>query len=194
MKEIKIDLLADLNNMSIVYGLLKENGIKLFLDQADSIEKNLNGNPFNADVDLTDYKNFINQKMPYYLRNTIFLLYFSGLEEVISILYLSENSEENKLDNGYGILRFKTYIKEKYSGDLSTFKEYQTISEFQRVRNALLHAGGRVDLAKDKKIINDFVKKYKSYFSIENGKLLISEQGVNVLKDTIVNFLKALEV
>lgn len=138
-----------------------------------------------SDENRVYWKNIYENNFPKQLRNTTFLMMFGHFEEMLFLLWKQYNPSNVELDKkGFGITKFKTYIKTTLQVDLGQHQSYQQISEAQKIRNSLLHIAGRVSLAKDAKALNSIIKRNPSFYSIELDRVQLHYDGV-------LNFQKA---
>lgn len=132
-----------------------------------------------SDKDKIYWKNVYENNFPKQLRNTTFLLIFGHFEEMLFLLWKNYNPSNIELDKkGYGITKFKTYIKTTLKEDLGQNNSYQQISEAQKIRNSLLHIAGRVSLSKDTKILKSIIESNSSLYEIESDRVQLSYDGV----------------
>ena len=122
------------------------------------------------------------------LRITVFLLFFGHLEETLFNLCKAKKFDLSRLDRGFGVRRFKPMIKHFLSTPLNEYEPYKLISDAQFVRNALLHAAGRVSLSKDAKQIKAIVKNRNTFYLIKNDRVQVTPQGLLFLQRAISKF------
>jgi hypothetical protein len=121
------------------------------------------------------YKN----NFPKQLRKTTFLMMFGHFEEMLFLLWKQYNPSSVELDKkGFGIIKFKTYIKTVLQVDIGQHHSYQQISDAQKVRNSLLHIAGRVSLSKETKALNSIIERNSKFYSIELDRVQLSYDGV----------------
>jgi len=125
---------------------------------------------------------------PAKLRETTFLLMFGHFEEMMFLLWRDKNSKSISLGSGYGILKFKPYIRDILGDSLSINKDYQTIRDAQLVRNSLIHIAGRVSLSKDREKLELLIKNNSSLYYLENDRVNISIAGLQKIHSAIDGF------
>ena len=85
---------------------------------------------------------------------------------------------------GFGITKFKTFIKTTLKTDIGQHHAYQQISDAQKIRNSLLHIAGRVSLSKDAQALNELIARKPEMYSIHLDRVQLTYDGV-------LNFQKA---
>jgi hypothetical protein len=139
-------------------------------------------------------KNFWKQEYevnyPEKLRETSFLLMFGHLEEMLFLLWRDKNPNSVPLDRGYGITKFKPYIKD-ILGNLHGNIDYVHIVNAQKIRNSLLHIAGRVSLSKDSKILKKLANK-SNFYSIKMDRVKIEYEGLRALQKATSNLTREL--
>lgn len=116
-------------------------------------------------------------RYPWYLRENIFLMLFSLIEELLSSAY--EFCWEQDLNSdGSGIKRFKTPYR-NINIDLTSITRWEFLTTSQKIRNAMLHANGNIDLysnsdeiyaiLNDNKWSNFFGKRPQGFIKITSG-------------------------
>jgi hypothetical protein len=138
-----------------------------------------------SDKDKVYWKNIYENNFPKQLRNTTFLMMFGHFEEMLYLLWKHYNPSNVELDRkGFGITKFKTYIKTTLQTNIGQHHGYQQISDAQKIRNSLLHIAGRISLSKDAQALNDLIVRNPNLYSIHLDRVQLSYDGV-------LNFQKA---
>ena len=138
-----------------------------------------------SDKDKVYWKNIYENNFPKLLRNTTFLMMFGHFEEMLYFLWKQYNPSNIELDKkGFGITKFKTFIKTTLTTDIGQHHAYQQISDAQKIRNSLLHIAGRVSLSKDTQALNELIARKPEMYSIHLDRVQLSYDGV-------LNFQKA---
>ncbi len=126
---------------------------------------------------------------PEKLRESSFLLMFGHLEEMLYLLFRSNNPNSIPLDRGNGFSKFKSYIK-NILGNLDN-ADYCHIVEAQKIRNSFLHIAGRVSLSRDADKLKKIAKKSK-YYLIENDRVKVKYDGLIALQKAISRIARTL--
>ncbi len=128
------------------------------------------------------------------LHSATFLMMFSHFEEWLFLLK-SICAKQINLDSKAGSIgRFKPILKDGLGIDLSRCKAWQQLLTAEKVRNCLLHANGRVDLAKNEAEIRKVVSNSKMLLSIKSRRLLISSGYVDIISESIFDFIKQVRI
>lgn len=128
----------------------------------------------------------LEKHFPEKLRETSFLLMFGHLEEMLYLLWRDKNPRSVQQDGGYGIKKFKSYIKD-ILGELGDNSTYSIIINAQEVRNALLHIAGRVPLSKHKDALKRVAISHPDSYKIENDRIRIELSGLLEFRNAISN-------
>lgn len=126
-------------------------------------------------------KSAINHHHNYLTTNT-FLMLYSLTEEWLFIF------AGKPLNNGGGINRFNFSLINK--GLKEDSPEWQALLQFEKVRNCILHANGRVSFVKksDQKSIQNIINN-KKYFSVKHDKLVLKKNYLQYVKNNILKVL-----
>jgi len=127
---------------------------------------------------------------PEKLRETSFLLMFGHLEEMLFLLWRDKNPNAILLDSGYGIFKFKSYIKDAL-GDLQINSDYSHIVDAQKIRNSFLHIAGRISLSKDSDALQSILKN-SVFYRAESDRIKVELEGLRALQKAISNLTHAL--
>ena len=117
---------------------------------------------------------------------------FGHFEEMIYLLWRDKNVNSIPLDSGFGISKFKSYIKDSLGDAFEKCHEYLHICQAQKVRNSLLHIAGRVSLSKESKSLEQIIKHRPTLYSIELDRIKISYEGLLGFQRAIKGLTKTL--
>ncbi len=113
-----------------------------------------------------------------------FLTMYSHLEECLGVA--SRLFSEKKLvSKKSGLDRFREFFEAELKVKLTEGPYWSFILDCEKARNVLLHAGGNIALARNRKKTEDLVKRNKDCFSIEDSRIVPKEQ-------LLVKFSKAI--
>lgn len=98
-------------------------------------------------------------RYPWYLKENIFLMLFSLIEELLSSAY-EVCGEQDLISEGNGIKRFKVPYKD-INIDLTSISGWEFLTTSQKIRNAMLHANGNISLCDNSDEIQDILKNNK---------------------------------
>lgn len=134
-------------------------------------------------------------RYPWYLRENIFLMLFSLIEELLSSAY-ELCWEQDINSDGFGIKRFKAAYR-KIDIDLTSITSWEFLTTSQKIRNVLLHANGNIalcsnsdeiyEILEDNKWSKNFGKRSQGFINITSGGknksvyLEIKETGIEEL-------------
>ncbi|TQV76695.1 hypothetical protein FLL45_01675 [Aliikangiella marina] len=125
---------------------------------------------------------------------TTFLVIFSYLEEMLHLIWKTYNPNNISTEQGYGISKYKTFMKSVLGIDVGSHNAYQKISEAQLVRNSLLHAAGRISLmqeSKSKKLLK-LIEKRPNYYKNKSDRIKLTPEGLISLEQSVRTLLEEL--
>ncbi len=67
------------------------------------------------------------------------------------------------------------------------------MTECEKLRNCILHANGRIDLCNQPSKIELIIKKYPSFISIDNKRVIIEYEFVSLFYSRIQETIKQIE-
>ncbi len=148
--------------------------------------------------------------LPFFKSSTfvyIYAFFEASMEDLCHYLYEKNNYPKRLSEiKGIGIERSKNYLK-KYSGvHFNLFnKEWQTLKEFNKVRNCIIHAGGNVNKSREKDKLEEVFKKPLAKSVIQpdtfippnikmedDGTIYMSINYINNLLSVVYSFLTSL--
>ncbi len=135
--------------------------------------------------DLKHTVNFYENYMTDNLRNYTLIMHLSIFEE-ISVLVCKD--EGVTTPGSSSIDRFKEGWESKLSKSLGVVPQWCIIKEAATIRNAILHAAGRISLNRDEDNIERIIAKEK--LKKHNDRVYITEQFLNKVKDAIWEITK----
>ncbi len=136
------------------------------------------------------HKYNIEHVFPFKLSESTFLMLFGYLEEMIILFWQKINPQKIERTRENGIGQYKNYLK-FILGNKFNNSDYQHIIEASKIRNSLLHCGGRVDLMKNPVTLIQIVNKSDNYF-IDQSRIFINLKGLQNLQKANENFFKLL--
>lgn len=169
--------------------------IAMFHNHVDTALKDrLKGIAKHEDLETSDktfWKLEYEVNYPEKLRETSFLLMFGHLEEMLHLLWRDKNPRSISLDRGYGVSKFKSYIKDILGNEFNNSTDYCHIAEAQKIRNSFLHIAGRVSLSKESNALAKLIKK-SAFYRIEMDRIKIEYDGLSALQKAISNLTRTL--
>jgi hypothetical protein len=136
---------------------------------------------------------------PSLLHNSLFIAIYSYLESTLGNLarkmersnpqdVAMEDIEESVID------RYRKYLKEVQGIDFpDQSREWQRIRTYQKIRNFIVHNGGRVDdCHKHAKCIRNFIEQNSDLVLIDQDQVYVSRQGNLDFLDTLDSFFESL--
>ena len=116
-----------------------------------------------------------------------FLTMYSHFEECLSVTcqLFSGKTPEN---SGSGLGRFRKHFESVHDVKLSGGPSWSFVCDCAKARNVLLHAGGNVTLARDRKNVEDLIKRNQDYFAQENSRIVPKEQLLVKFSEAIPDF------
>ena len=134
-----------------------------------------------------------------HLMTNTFLLLYSHLEEWllhIEKTYAKSIKRNTSRSSRGSISRFKPIIQHTLRSDVSRDKTCEFLLEAEKVRNCLLHANARIDLARnsrDSQELRKLVRKSKGDLSEKNLRLYVHQGYVKKLFQCIQHIILRLE-
>lgn len=126
------------------------------------------------------------------LRQTAFLLMFGHLEEMLILMTKSFNPRRVDLaPRGYGLSRYKPYIRDILGPEFSTNRDYQHILQAQTVRNTILHIAGRVSLSKDSEHLKVLASR-DDHYEIKKDRIGVTLNGLAAMQKATLRLLETL--
>ncbi len=121
-----------------------------------------------------------------------FLMMYSHLEE---FLYYVKKiyGQEQVFSNSGSLKRFKEIIRNVIGLDLSQDRGWEFICDYEKVRDCLLHANGRVSISKDKRDLEIIIEKSCGQLSIKHDRIGLSGKYLNKISNTIESFIERIE-
>lgn len=137
---------------------------------------------------------------PLLLHNSLFIAIYSYLESTLGNLARQEersNPQEvamKDIKERVIIDRYRKYLKEVQGIDFpDQSREWQKIRTYQKIRNFIVHNGGRVDDShKHAKCIRNFIEQNSDLVLIDQDQVYVSRQGNLDFIDTLDSFLEGL--
>jgi hypothetical protein len=126
------------------------------------------------------------------LRTNTFLMMYSYLEE---FLYHVRKWFAKNQDIKYSgsLERFKEVVRNILNVDLGKDREWNLLLDYEKVRDCLLHANGRVSIARKKDDLEDLIKNSHGYLRNKNDRIELSGEYLNSVSDTIDGLIKRVE-
>jgi len=121
----------------------------------------------------TDFKALLNQ--------SVFLMIFGYLEELLFIIAKTRGIDLP--DRTAGLSKYKHLVKKLLSADLSCLDSWEFLRDAAIIRNAFLHAAGRVDFMRNPENLRGVVRKHAECYVIENSRLKVTAKGVERLEN-----------
>lgn len=116
-----------------------------------------------------------------------FLTMYSHFEECLggTCLQFSTKMPKNRRS---GLERFKEHFEMEHDLKLARGPHWPFVCDCASTRDVLLHTGGNVALARDKKKVEDLIRRNSSYLAKENSRLILKEQLLVCFSEKISEF------
>lgn len=128
------------------------------------------------------------EHLPNQLRKSVFLMIFGHLEEHLFLSWCDHGrNAQEKDERTDGVKKYKNLFV-NLNIVLLRDSDYQLIVDAYKIRNTLIHAAGRVDIIKKQGEIERIVQKYKTYFTIQNKRVEITNEGILYFNRSVKQF------
>ena len=116
-----------------------------------------------------------------------FLTMYSHFEECLGVTckLCSKKMPENRRS---GLERFKQHFETEHDLKLSDGPHWSFLADCAKVRDVLLHAAGNVTLTRDRKKVDDLIRRNQEYFGTENSRIVPKEQLLARFCEAIPDF------
>ncbi|WP_290537129.1 hypothetical protein [Alcanivorax sp.] len=168
---INLGLLADFHNH-----------VNALLEEAKSTIEEIENNS-------TYWLHVYNHDFKYRLRESVFLMVFGHLEEML--LLLRQNDMPQPQSNSL-IKKFSPVFIKAFGEKALQRKDICHIKSALLIRNTLLHSSGRPDMMRNEQNILSVIDKHPDHYSIRNQRIIITASGLNSLIKATENLVKDL--
>ena len=117
---------------------------------------------------------------------------YSHLEEFLYHVWKSFGKELEVKDSG-SLHRFKNIIKNILCIDLSQDREWELLCDYEKIRDCILHANGRVSISKDKNDLERIINKPCSHLIKKKDRIELSGEYLDSVSNTIDRLIKRIE-
>jgi hypothetical protein len=118
----------------------------------------------------------------------------SMLRNIQFLLLIKKSFDNNQTITDSGsLLRFQPIIKNTLNFDLSKDREWEQLCDFEKIRNCILHANGRVSISRKKDEIERIIKKSKGRLSINMDRIKLSGEFLITVSDTIESIIRRID-
>lgn len=128
-------------------------------------------------VDLKIERNLYTVTYKNNLMVNTFLMLYSHLEEWLYLIWRKFGKDIELNDKRGSISKYKPFFKAVFKMDLSKDRDWRLLNDAEKIRNCLLHANGRIDLVKNKRM-DSVLKRYKNQLHVKTKRLSISQEMV----------------
>ncbi|MEC8328347.1 MAG: hypothetical protein VX100_19990 [Pseudomonadota bacterium] len=142
-------------------------------------------------------KNFLKREyevnLPNQLRKSVFLMMFGHLEECLHLSWLASGEPIQLNKSEFGIAKYKPFVRDHLGFNLGSDSDWAYIQECQLIRNAIIHAAGRVSLLKKPHEVESLLKQRSDYFEIEHDRVYLTNTGISAFQKSIARFTERVE-
>lgn len=193
-KKEAIVLISKLNiSLIIEYHVYIRKSLEL---KRDTILKDIDG--YNKKdkkyVDLLVEKDRYSETYMNHLMINTFLMLYSHFEEYLYLAWKAFGKKIELKSNRGSISMYKPFLQKVFRMNLSKDLDWGFLIDAEKIRNCLLHANGRVDLAKNKDELENLIKKHKNYLHIQTKRLKISQDFLIKLDGSIQSVISKVEM
>lgn len=126
------------------------------------------------------------------LRINTFLMLYSQLEEYLYHIWKIYDKGQT-LNNSGSLQRFKKIIGHVLIIDLSQDHEWNLLCDYEKVRNCILHANGRISISKNKKELETIINKSLGHLSKKKDRIELTGKFLESVANTIESLIKRVE-
>ena len=123
-----------------------------------------------------------------------FLMMYSHLEEFLYHVWKSFGKEQDVNKNSGSLKRFKPIIENVMKLHLNQDHEWELLCDYEKIRNCILHANGRVSISKDKNELERIINRSSDHLSIKNDRIGLSGEFIERVSITIESLIKRIEI
>ncbi len=127
-------------------------------------------------VDLKIERNLYSEIYKNHLMVNTFLMLYSHLEEWLYLLWRKFGKDIELKDRRGSISKYKPFFQAVFKMDLSKDSDWRLLKDAEKIRNCLLHANGRIDLANNKAEMDSILKRYKDLLHIKTKRICVSQE------------------
>jgi len=126
------------------------------------------------------------------LNKNTFLLMYSNLEEFL--YHIWKSFDKNQVISGSGSLkRYKPIIENVLKLDLNQDCEWELLCDYEKIRDCILHANGRVSILKNKNDLERIINKSFGHLNIKKDRIELSGEFLESVSITIESLIKRIE-
>ena len=145
-------------------------------------------------VDLLVEKDRYSEIYMNHLMINTFLMLYSHFEEYLYLAWKAFGKKIELKSNRGSISMYKPFLQNVFKMNLSKDPDWGFLIDAEKIRNCLLHANGRVDLAKKKDELENLIKKHKNYLHIQTKRLKIAQDFLIKLDGSIQSIICKVEI
>lgn len=121
-----------------------------------------------------------------------FLMMYSHLEEFL--YHTWKSFDKNQVISGSGsVKRFKPIIENILRLDINQDHEWELLCDYEKIRDCILHANGRVSISKNKNGLEKIINKSFSHISKKKDRIELSGEFLDSVTITIESLIKRIE-
>lgn len=126
------------------------------------------------------------------LNKNTFLLMYSNLEEFL--YHIWKSFDKNQVISSSGSLkRFKPIIENVLKLDLNQDREWELLCDYEKIRDCIFHANGRVSILKNKNDLERIINKSFGHLNIKKDRIELSGEFLDSVSITIESLIKRIE-
>ncbi|MEK0337701.1 MAG: hypothetical protein QQN41_09750 [Nitrosopumilus sp.] len=166
---------------------------RLMKNQVIAINEKLNScNDHHERKDLLYAKEVYINTFDNLLSINTFLMMYSYLEEFLYHVWKSFGKEQAVSGSG-SLKRFKEIIRNVLGLDLNQDREWELLCDYEKVRDCILHANGRVSISKDKNDLDRIIRKSCGHLSKKKDRLELSGEYLDSVSKIMDSLIKRVE-
>jgi len=180
------------HNLQIIINFHNEQR-RLMKNQVSEINEKLKScNDRHERTELLNKKEIYINTFDSLLRTNTFLMMYSHLEEFLYHVWKSFDKNQAVRKSG-SLKRFEGVVSNILNVDLGHDREWNLLMDYEKVRDCLLHANGRVSISRDKKYLEELIKNPRVHLSMKIDRIIISGYFLDSVSKTIERLIKRVE-
>lgn len=121
-----------------------------------------------------------------------FIMMYSHLEEFFYYVWKTFGKEQPVSGSG-SLQRFKEIIRNILDLDLNHNRDWELLCDYEKVRDCLLHANGKVSISRNKNDLERIIKKSCGHLSKKQDRIELSGKYLDSVSNTMDRLIKRVE-
>lgn len=126
------------------------------------------------------------------LKRNIFLMLYSQLEEYLYHVW-KIYAKEQTVSNSGSLKRYNKIMRSVLSKDLGQVREWNLLCDYEKVRNCILHANGRMSILRNKNDLEIIINKSNGQLNKKKDRIELAGEYLESFVNTIESLIKLVE-